>query len=79
MRVRRLLRQNLLLALGVAALAGLVWVAVRQEQAAAPAPLTQVDTDRIGRLSVTAGDRPGGRCADDDTDGRWAHGWLHRL
>lgn len=71
MRVRRLLRQNLLLALGVAALAGLVWVAVRQEQAAAPAPLTQVDTDRIGRLSVTAGDRPARRF--ERRDGRW---WM---
>lgn len=69
--MRRLSRQNLLLAAGVALLAGLAWLVVQQEKAAAPAPLTTLAPEQIERFSVRAGERAVRRF--ERREGRW---WM---
>lgn len=71
MRMRRPLRQNLVLAAAVAALAVATWIVVGREQQAAQRPLTTIDTARVTALSVVAGDKPARQF--ELRDGRW---WM---
>lgn len=56
--MRRALRQNLLLAGGVALLGVLAWATVSQEQSALSAPLTRIDTSQVAELRVRSAQQP---------------------
>ena len=70
--MRRHLRQNLLLGAGVALLALMTWLVVKQEQTATTTPLTTIDASRVKTLSVRNGNQPLRRFE------RGASGWQMR-